>query len=538
MTAKLTIFLSFLICLAPLASLDSATAYSVSSPAPGFNPNNLITNNAFTDYGYDGSGVNNFLREKGSWLREYRISEYQEVPFKYRDGSGNCVWSSTSVRQHNDASGETLYNILAGDLIAKEGHDHGINPQVMLATLEKESSAISRSSVQSSAVEMWVLGYGWNDTMAACGYDHDTARQRAINFGGVGQQIAYATNGLRSLYNASASNYGTPFTTTDGGYIVAENQATRALYRYTPYVYNGNYNFWYFYNLWFLDIPSFLTVDAVGTDEEGMYSIVWNGERWPVNDPDVLRHFGLSVTSARLSSGDLAKPRRHILARLLAQKDGGRTFFILNGYRHEIRGDEALHFLKWRRADVVGDVPNSLLDAMPIGTPMNQVLRMQNTGLTYIQDLGENHLVDKDYIFQDNWGMKWDNVAEVPGYVVNRYSTTRPIYEVVRTASGEFWYYLDRGKRHHIPDDDKLFQMWGLDKNKAIVMGEELLSKFPEAERHHWLIRSERGHRYIMENGQKRFVSDDVYRKKFNGERVVEYGNAIVDRIPEGPHYK
>lgn len=529
---------SLLLVLISASALPHMTkAHTLSSePAPGYNHNNLITNADFTAFGYDGSGVNNFLRQNGSWLANYTIPEHQEVDYKYRDSNGNCQWASVSVRQYNDITNEVLYNKNAGDLIADEGHDHGINPQVTLVTLEKESSAVSRSTVQSETTRMWVLGYGWNDTMAACGYGYDAARKRAVDFGGVGQQIAYSTSGLRSLYNSAASTWQTSLSTVDGFTVQAANQATRALYSYTPYVHNGNHNFWYFFTRWFQNIPSF-SPTAVGTDEEGKPSIVYGGQRWPFVDRETFDHFLPGQTLPPLSAEMLALPRKHTLGRLISKQSSGQMFYMLNGKRRHVNSDRVLSLYGWRREDVVGNVTDTFIDAFPVGDPMLGIIRMENDGTTYLQTRGENHRIADQAYFQDNWNFKWDEVIEVPPYVVNKTPTSNNLGIIAVSNEGTS-YMIDKGRRYHLPDASTA-ERWGLDPNTAVMFDTPLLWRFPEDWRVTPYARNEdTGHVYVLEKGKRRWLSADRQRQIGIQERdIVNHSAAFLNRLPEGDRY-
>src|SRR5690606_12122624 len=62
---------------------------------------------------------------------------------------------------------------------------------------------------------------------------------------------------------------------TMGGYagithhqtVTIANSATAALYRYTPHVFNGNYNFWKFYSSWF-KYPNGTIIQRVGDTQQ------------------------------------------------------------------------------------------------------------------------------------------------------------------------------------------------------------------------------------------------------------------------------
>jgi len=60
--------------------------------------------------------------------------------------------------------------------------------------------------------------------------------------------------------------------------VKPENKSTMALYRYTPHVFNGNYNFWYYWNQWFrfsfsFNKSKFVQGDVTGDDKEEIVAL-------------------------------------------------------------------------------------------------------------------------------------------------------------------------------------------------------------------------------------------------------------------------
>ncbi len=524
---RLFLMAVFLIC---VAQPFSAQAHTLNDDPGTYNPNNLISNDNFLGYGYDGSAVNNFLGSRGSWLSGYRIPEYQDVPYKYRDGNGNCAWASTSVRQFNDITGEGLYGGLAGDLIAKKGHDHGVNPQVTLVTLEKESSAISRGTVQSTPVEMWVLGYGWNDTMAGCGYDQGTAQSRAVTFGGVGQQIAYATNGFRSLYSQS-SDWQSPFNTVDGVTIHAENQATRALYRYTPYVHNGNHNFWHFFTQWFKDTATAYHPPVV-KDGDRVY-LADQGQLWHIQTADAFDawNFRWSEVGALEGSPYAGYPKVGGVSRLI-RTSWGRVFYIENGRKRPIMSPRIFNLWHFNWDDV-SPLNDEIIKQIPTGIPMWELTRVNGTSTVYFQSRGENHPVPNPQIFKDGWNFDWAEVADVPSYVVDQFPVSQAVSRLAKSNSGVI-FFMDHGVKFAIPSPNT-FNQFGFRWSDVIGIESSFLDNFPTRGTLRGLIGAPDGRVFYLDNGAKRYVSGDVFRKRgFNLGDVAWLDWAGLNLFPNG----
>lgn len=510
-----------------------ADAHTLSDdPSPGYNPANLISNDYFTAYGLDGAGVNDFLRAKGSWLYGYGIPEYQDVPFKYRDGSGNCAWSSTRVRQYVTSSGELLYGTSAGDLLAKKSHDHRINPQVLIVTLEKEASAVTRSSPQSNPVEMWVLGYGWNDTMAACGYDFETAKKRAEDFGGVGQQIAYSAYGLRRLYDLSASDWNETLKTNDDQFVKPENQATRALYRYTPYVHNGNHNFWRLFTLWFRDVAVSYN-PALVRYVDGTIYIADEGQLWHIRTADAFNAWGFSWNNVISHSGSpyANYPVVGGVNRLI-RTSWGRVFYIENGKKRPIMSPRIFNAYGFNWNDVT-QINDEIIKKIPTGIPMWELTRMSGTATVYFQSRGENHPIPNPLIFKDGWGFDWAEVADVPSYVVNQFPTTQPISRLAKSNQNVI-FFLDHGVKYQIPDPD-MFNRHGFKWSDVVAVESSFLDNFPTQGTLRGLVKAPDGRIFYIENGSKRYVSSTVMKRRgFNANDAVLIDWPGLDLFPNG----
>lgn len=153
-----------------------------------------------------------------------------------------------------------LYGVSVAQLIVSEAAEHNINPRMIIAIMQRESSAITQPTPSSTTTEAWSMFYNYDETMADCLYDRNNAacadakygkpdyRWRAENYGGVGQQIAYSIFNFNDLYNSYKDGYNNP-TQIDGQTITCENVPTRLLYAYTPHIsaYTANSNFYKYY---------------------------------------------------------------------------------------------------------------------------------------------------------------------------------------------------------------------------------------------------------------------------------------------------
>ena len=213
--------------------------------------------------------INNFLVSKSSWLANHTIAEYISVPYPIANGEVVSL-EYVDARQ---AYYDTFYNKTVAQLIYEEAIQHDINPRLILVILQRESSAITQSTPSSTTRQAWPMFYNYDERMADClngnvascndiKYNHPTYRERAYDYGGVGQQIAYATAQLRNLHDNSGYCGGSLTVSVDGQSLAVDNAATCALYKYTPHEdsYKPNPNgvdgFYNIFNNWFGQPPT------------------------------------------------------------------------------------------------------------------------------------------------------------------------------------------------------------------------------------------------------------------------------------------
>lgn len=252
--------------------------------APGdFNPSLLLADDRFSDTGTLGGaeGIQKFLQNKGSAL----ANTSADFLVKLREPSD--VNLKSQLPDPRPALGRLR---TAAELIYDASTSAGLNPQVVLVTLEKEQTLVDGTFTSSQSLQRALdhaLGFGCPDgggcsdvflgfyfqlfgNFDAAGNRYigmPASLMRSFNYsvGGVrvgsgplvdAQNNAYG-NGSRvklsqkgdtiTLENTQGPPNNAPATQT----VTLSNFATTALYRYTPHVYNGNYNFSKFFVAWF-----------------------------------------------------------------------------------------------------------------------------------------------------------------------------------------------------------------------------------------------------------------------------------------------
>lgn len=197
--------------------------------AAAFNPDNLISNEAFqANSTMSVDDIQKFLARKGSGLANFSERGRSAAQIIYDAAHG-----------YGEASGE-----FAGrNIVAR------INPQVILVTLQKEQSLVTEANPSQDKLDC-AMGYGATDTLGC-----KRALEQHPSWKGFTSQVEFAAWQLQWNYERSSlSGYNDfklgqqqTFADFNGNHTVTfSNAATASLYRYTPHVYNGNYNFFTF----------------------------------------------------------------------------------------------------------------------------------------------------------------------------------------------------------------------------------------------------------------------------------------------------
>jgi len=258
----LNYLISFFICVmffGSQVSVDKAYAFS-----PSYNSSNLIDNPTFINTSaMSVVAIQTFLNNLGSGLASYTTLEdcSNSIFGKYYSNCGKII--------------------SAAQIIYDSAQVYGINPRIIIATLQKEQSLVTLlppNQYDSNAVAVYNASLRCAMGYASCGsslgffgqidsgaftlaYNYQGAlgnlnwlgKNPAKNYPCYSEKTDFYSAGLLPGNTVTFVNSGgTPVT------IQIANAATASLYCYTPYVgpysqtgYSGSYNFVYYYQLWF-----------------------------------------------------------------------------------------------------------------------------------------------------------------------------------------------------------------------------------------------------------------------------------------------
>jgi len=224
-----------------------------------FNPGLIISDAMFYNTGtMSAAQIQTFLNTKGANCRPAAgntcLKDYGQAT--------TTRAADTYCAAYQGSGGET-----AAQIIAKVAVACGINPQVLIVTLQKEQGLITSTTGKSATTYSKALGFGCPDG-APCNE----------LYSGFGNQVylaarqfkVYAGNPTRYAHRAGMVNNVRfhPNAACGTSPVLIQNQATASLYNYTPYQPNaaalaagygsgdscssyGNRNFWNYFTDWF-----------------------------------------------------------------------------------------------------------------------------------------------------------------------------------------------------------------------------------------------------------------------------------------------
>ena len=258
----LPIALSLLLSVLVGVQVTTTGSPAAAAPVTDFDPGLIISDAAMNDSStMTAAGIQSFLNTKGA--------------------SCSATGGNTCIKNYVESTPTRAADVLctgayvgganesAATIIAKVAVVCGINPQVLLVTLQKEQGLITATAGKSAATYSRALGFGCPDNVG--GWCNPSYAGFANQVYSAAKQLKrYAANPTGYSYRAGRTNtiLWHPNTTCGSSQVYIQNQATASLYNYTPYRPNaaalaagygtgdtcssyGNRNFHLYFTSWF-----------------------------------------------------------------------------------------------------------------------------------------------------------------------------------------------------------------------------------------------------------------------------------------------
>ncbi len=387
--------------------------YLIKPVSAQFDPNNIIDDSVFDNYNsMSASEIDSFLNNN----------------FPNSCISTNNGFAAPLPTGYSPSTGFTFgADASAGNIIYTSAQAYQINPQVLIATLEKEQSLVSGSNGCSTLQYTGAMGndcpdggstYNYSgfelysikgvavtsvngtcvDTQASAGFSEQviTAAWKLKFFeqrsdGNVGWAIInsqwdnsddpstcfypYMTAGYRQGAETGSTACTTPtyydgYATIDGTSVFISNGATGALYTYTPH-FPGNENFVNIFTQWFGPTTGegFTLATSYDSNGDPRQWVIYHGMRQLVPDPETLDAWGLENVQLMQWSGTYlgSFPTNPLPLTRLMRPDGSlNVYFVDSGKAYLVTTPQMLAAWNFNPA-AINDV-STYLAQVPINS--------------------------------------------------------------------------------------------------------------------------------------------------------------------------
>ncbi|MEK7631346.1 MAG: hypothetical protein AAB445_00560, partial [Patescibacteria group bacterium] len=373
------------------------------------------------------------------------------------------------------------------DVLVELSRLYRISPKVLLVTLQKEQSLISDPAPTQRQFD-YAMGYGCPDSGGCSG-----------KAAGLFNQLDFTAWQFRQYYNFPTQytyKVGGTYTFTDlngtrKSTVTIENQATANLFNYTPHVYNGNYNFFNFYTMWFARQYPDGSLLRVG--KSGPTWLIQNGQRRAIQTRSAfVTRFGdyskiLSVPADIITSyprgTDIRLPNYS-----LVRTPDGHTYLLSGDEKRLIESEEVFRNLGFNPEEVEAVQTEDLasyLDGVTISNtsayPAGALVRIKENGaITWIEQGVWYPILDRQ-ILTSRFPNRKANVtitsAELQGYTRGQALGFRD-GELVRTKGESGVYVISNGLRRAIRSRE-IAKSYGYNLKNVLVITPRLAELHP-----------------------------------------------------------
>lgn len=391
------------------------------------------------------------LEDKTS-LSAVRIQQFLET-----QGSGLATLTT-------DAYGGTRKK--AADIIYDAGVYWGISPKYLLVRLQVEQSLISTKSPSERQLK-WATGYAVCDSCSTS----DPAIQK---YAGFFNQVNWAARRLRESYlpdllsrGYTLSGWGPGITKTSGdGYAVTPlNNATAAMYTYTPHVYNANFNVWTLWNRWF--VPQYPDGSLLQDETTGGIWKIDNGKRRPFqNRAAYFSRYSTSqliqASKTTIEAYDIGVPIK-FPNYAIVRVPGSHTYLLDGETKRRILSPEVFRSLGFNPEEVItatAEDVSAYTDgdhiSMASSYPSGILLQSRQTGgVSFVQN-GIRHSIFSKEILRSRF--KNRAITQADEATISQYPVGDPVYfndgELVTSPGTPSVFFISNGKKRPIASKD------------------------------------------------------------------------------------
>lgn len=392
----------------------------------------------------------------------------------------------------------------AAQVIYDAGKYWHINPQYLIVRMQIEQSLITDPAPSPEQLD-WATGYAVCD---GCSKDDPDVKK----FKGFFNQVNWAARILTSTelnsqgnprgylphiaklgYSVSGWGPGITKTTGDGYAVTPVNNATAALYTYTPYVYNANHNIWRYWNQWFTKhYPDGSLLQVQG--EAGVYLIQYGKKRpfWSrtafFSSYDSRRI--IQVAKSDLDIYEEGAPIKFANYSLL-EGPTGRIYLIVDNQKRYIVSPDVFRKIGFNPEEIIDVTANDLSSyangeditiesTYPTGALLQSI---EIGGISFVQN-GVRHSIWSREIFNSRFKNK--QIIKADQASIDQYPLGEPIKfkdgELVTSPNANGVYVISNGQRRGIASKE-VFESLGFKWENIIRTTDKALFIHPEGEK-------------------------------------------------------
>ncbi|MBI4600255.1 hypothetical protein HY732_05050 [Candidatus Uhrbacteria bacterium] len=373
----------------------------------------------------------------------------------------------------------------ASDIIWSAATANGLNPKVVLVLLQKEQSLIENPNPSQYSYD-WATGYARCDS---CSPDSPTVAA----YKGFALQVEkaawrsnyYITNARDFTYRKGVESI------VDGIRMIPRNDATAALYNYTPH-FRGNFSFWKLWQRYF----GKMYPDGMVLKEEGEHDI------WLIQQGRKRKFASMGVFLSRYQEKDVVQVRPGDLATYgegppirfprysLLQVPTGGVYLIVDDGKYAIPSKEIFKAIGFNPdeimpagADDVADLPTIGLLSSDTHSPIGELLQDKKTGGVFYVTLGNKHPILERVVLRTNF--PYEKPRPVDSALLGQYALADPVLfadgTLVKTPLFPTVYIISNGQRRPIASQEA-FETLGFQWSHIVESNGDTLSRHGEGE--------------------------------------------------------
>lgn len=375
---------------------------------------------------------------------------------------------------------------LASEIIFKASQNYRVNPQVILALLQKEQSLIENPRPTAYNFD-WATGYGRCDSC-------DQNDPNIAKFKGFATQVDSAAGALRFYLDNSASQnwFKRPgiLYSIDSIPVIPANLASAILYNYTPHL-EGNYNFWQIWQKWF---NKMFPDGSIVKDKDGdqIWLIQAGKRRLFASRAAFYSRFDAKkvvVASSEEIEKFLKGPAIKYPNFALLKSKKGQIYLLVNDKKRLI-DKQAFRYFGFNAEEIIKAADEDLAayaEAEPIVIEKKYPLgiAMQNSKdktLYYVADNVKHPIYDKKIIAANFKNLK---LRQTETKTLNKFTLGEPIKfndgTLLKIKRSEEIFFISNGERRLIADPS-LFDLFGWQKTDIIATNEKTFALHPPGE--------------------------------------------------------